>query len=369
MTEQDVVNEEMYEEEDEDLPAQIRRLQQFAHLQTNSDHFNYRLQNYMASHIGTRQALMEQSYANVPFFANRFASPQQTTMLPSQMFHYNQGFRLGMNPTSSQHFPSNMHHRSSSMSSHQDANFTPSNPTSPMSPHGFDQRRMSMPTGQMQSPAIPQAQATNPPSASQPGSHVDQQTDGSTTPTVSQSQEMSAPVNPASMAFPSAAAAMLDGSHNANLAPFSMSLPSETQQLLASPTAMGESNAFNPYLFAGSPMPLSYSYKPNSSNPMTSCQSSSVEPSLSMPRLDTNFNSPDNSGYATSANTDFGYFGGYDGLFGDNLKFSNMTRAGSVGGSDVATPEGTDWQNFIDTSFDDGVGGNPTSATPLSSQG
>lgn len=55
VTEQDVINEEMYEEEDDDLPLQYRRLT--AHLNTNSPDFNRRLAAYLTNHVAMRNAL------------------------------------------------------------------------------------------------------------------------------------------------------------------------------------------------------------------------------------------------------------------------------------------------------------------------
>ncbi|KAK5135036.1 hypothetical protein LTR08_005696 [Meristemomyces frigidus] len=55
VTEQDVVNEEMYEEEDDDLPMQYRRLT--AHLQTQNADFDRRLQAYLTNHVAMRTAL------------------------------------------------------------------------------------------------------------------------------------------------------------------------------------------------------------------------------------------------------------------------------------------------------------------------
>lgn len=55
VTEQDVVNEEMYEEEDDDLPMQYRRLT--AHLQTSNADFDRRLAAYLTNHVAMRTAL------------------------------------------------------------------------------------------------------------------------------------------------------------------------------------------------------------------------------------------------------------------------------------------------------------------------
>ena len=50
-----LINEEMYEEEDDDLPMQYRRLT--AHLQTQNVDFNRRFQSYLLNHVATRQAV------------------------------------------------------------------------------------------------------------------------------------------------------------------------------------------------------------------------------------------------------------------------------------------------------------------------
>lgn len=75
MTEQDVINEEMYEEEDDDLPLQYRRLTQ--HLQTGSVDFNRRLAAYLTNQVAMRSAMDQmisnsyaQQYPNAPQFAH-----------------------------------------------------------------------------------------------------------------------------------------------------------------------------------------------------------------------------------------------------------------------------------------------------------
>ena len=83
VTEQDVINEEMYEEEDDDLPMQYRRLT--AHLQTSSADFNRRLSAYLTNQVAMRSALGQgiinayaQDFQQNPNFANAqpyFPSP------------------------------------------------------------------------------------------------------------------------------------------------------------------------------------------------------------------------------------------------------------------------------------------------------
>lgn len=90
MTEQDVINEEMYEEEDDDLPFQYRRLT--AHLQTGSAAFNRRLAAYLTNHVAIRSALDQaitdsyaQQYPHAPRFAHNAALTFPSPMLPQQM--------------------------------------------------------------------------------------------------------------------------------------------------------------------------------------------------------------------------------------------------------------------------------------------
>lgn len=94
VTEQDVVNEEMYEEEDDDLPMQYRRLT--AHLQTGSADFNRRLSAYLTNHVAMRSALDQaitnsyaQQYPNAPQFPHNnhqtmYPPPFMAQNMPSQ---------------------------------------------------------------------------------------------------------------------------------------------------------------------------------------------------------------------------------------------------------------------------------------------
>ncbi|KAL3426221.1 hypothetical protein PVAG01_03012 [Phlyctema vagabunda] len=85
VTEADVQNEEMYEEEEDDLPYPYRRLT--SHLETGSQAFNSKLSAYLTNHVAMRSALEHsirdsyqlQSGGNTQFSYN----PQ--TMFPSPM--------------------------------------------------------------------------------------------------------------------------------------------------------------------------------------------------------------------------------------------------------------------------------------------
>jgi len=102
VSEQDVINEEMYEEEDDDLQSQYRRLQ--AHLGSSADLFNGRLNAWVLSQYGTRQMAiaaqngmsfnpgMSMPPPNTPFFAYQ-PQPQSPTSLAPGMTQRNQSYR------------------------------------------------------------------------------------------------------------------------------------------------------------------------------------------------------------------------------------------------------------------------------------
>ncbi|KAI9731418.1 MAG: hypothetical protein M1818_007808 [Claussenomyces sp. TS43310] len=150
VTEQDVINEEMYEEEDDDLPVQYRRLT--AHLQTGSVDFNRRLSAYLTNHVAMRSALeqtINQSYAQQ--FPNAPQHYNQSAMFPSPMMPYQQQsqqpqhhppeamYRQPLYPMRMAH---SSHQRSASIATPQELNG--SSAASPVTPtdHG---RRMSVP--------------------------------------------------------------------------------------------------------------------------------------------------------------------------------------------------------------------------------
>lgn len=143
MTEQDVINEEMYEEEDDDLPLQYRRLT--AHLQTGSADFNRRLAAYLTNQVAMRSA-MEQMVNNS--YPQQIGNPQypptpntmfQSPMLPQNMaqspMQYN---RAAPYPSPHQSNFRQLHSRAYSMAGPSPAQ---SNPRQSM-----DNRRLSTPS-------------------------------------------------------------------------------------------------------------------------------------------------------------------------------------------------------------------------------
>lgn len=91
-----MLNEEMYEEEDDDLPVQYRRLT--AHLQTPSADFNAKLSSWLTTHVAARSGLAQainasysQQYPNAqqwlhqqPFYASPMLAHQQQQIMQQQ---------------------------------------------------------------------------------------------------------------------------------------------------------------------------------------------------------------------------------------------------------------------------------------------
>jgi hypothetical protein len=159
VTEQDVLNEEMYEEEDDDMPLHYRRLT--AHLQTSNPGFNNRLSAYLTTHVGMRDLLQQtinESYnqqqqqqqqqqnimAQFPHQPMPFVSPmagyiQQPMMQPPQSPNT---YRQAPYPPRPQAIQQAQHHRSASIATPQE--MTGSSISSPVIKTEND-RRMSMP--------------------------------------------------------------------------------------------------------------------------------------------------------------------------------------------------------------------------------
>ncbi|KAJ5046509.1 uncharacterized protein L3040_003752 [Drepanopeziza brunnea f. sp. 'multigermtubi'] len=183
VTEADVMNEEMYEEEDDGFPRQY--LQLAAHLQSGNREFNSRLEAYLTSNVAIRAALEKtiwNSYVQQglvspypPQFAGNFPSPMlahqyqqpamQTPMQspqqppqppqapqPSQQYHYRQA-----------PYPSPRSHSIAAPSLNREPSIKPETSTSAqVSPLGTtDNRRMSLPV----TPATTHASAANTPAS------------------------------------------------------------------------------------------------------------------------------------------------------------------------------------------------------------
>ncbi|KAJ4990695.1 hypothetical protein SVAN01_03704 [Stagonosporopsis vannaccii] len=279
VTEQDVINEEMYEEEDDDLPTQYQRLN--AHLHTTSVMFNKKLHDYIATQHGVRNMFMSQ-YQNPSFQQYGGQIPPQTnaafgqnnwlnpTMMPPQQFSQQTPQNFGQQPQPAQsqgvrsspyHIPQKPHQRSASIavppamdSSMQQGTSTPQ-----------DARRMSLPAQAgvddqtrpviSRGPSFAQQQPTSP--------HTDTASplsgSGQRTPQLQADNEIS--VSAFSPMNYSLGSQMLSGP-----SPLSMALPAESQQFVGS--VLDPNDPRTAMFMSGSehiaqPFTPTYTYNPN----------------------------------------------------------------------------------------------------------
>ena len=364
VTEQDVINEEMYEEEDDDLPMQYRRLT--AHLQTSNADFDRRLAAYLTNHVAMRTALGQavngNQFNNPPgypnpsqfsdqtqqFQQNPFNTPQQPMMPPqnrSPTMYRQSTFQN--NPQAYR----NLHNRSASMASPQEFQGF-SNGFQHLDPTKMEDRRMSMPVhNQMQMPQKSVSPvASRSPSSSNLANLKFQQQSRQGSPKSDATQQMQP------SGFPSAF--NMSGNmdfNNMSGNPFTTSLPTESQQLLAG--AFDSNDPMTAMLMGGSkPEQPFYSYNPTDAyspkkNFTPSSGADGMNQTLAPNMLDTNFSSFGFPGMH-SASTDsvlspWNNFGntGYEPQFGD-FKSSGFSLSGQTSGQ--VTPSVDDWSNLID---------------------
>jgi hypothetical protein len=205
----------MYEEEDDDLPLQYRRLT--AHLQTGSADFNRRLAAYLTNQVAMRSA-MEQMVNNP--YPPQYGNPQyphtpqsmfQSPMMPPQNQTHSprQSYRAAPYPSPHQNNFRQMHARAYSMT-------VP--PSGQSNRPGIDTRRMSTP-GNAQHPGVPQINTNG-----SPDSDYMRQTQSATLP------------NGQFPMWP-------------NVSPFTTTLPPESQQMLG--PAMDLNDPFQAQLMSG----------------------------------------------------------------------------------------------------------------------
>jgi hypothetical protein len=293
VTEQDVINEEMYEEEDDDLPTQYQRLN--AHLHTTSVMFNKKLHDYIATQHGVRNMFMSQYQNQSPTFmqfgpqfpttagafpqANNWLNP---TMPPPQQFTPSspQGFpqaQQSFSPTAAQPqqgYRQSPYHVPQRTQSHQRALSI----QLPQASSQFDQstqslsatatttqtdlnRRMSLPPQAFQNSNQAAEQPMQSPSTQSSSPQTTSQAEGS----VGEAQQApSETTSPSSYSFSSASYPFSSQAFNTN--PLTLSLPPESQQFLGS--FLDPNDARTATLMAGSenlPQPFTptYTYNPN----------------------------------------------------------------------------------------------------------
>ncbi|TLD19490.1 putative mitochondrial carrier [Venturia nashicola] len=248
VTEQDVINEEMYEEEDDDLPSQYRRLQ--AHIASTADIFNGRLNAYLLSAVGTRSMILDQNMGqigqpqNIPFFPYtppQSANPQVTSPTTAQK---GQGYRPAPYPNQQARMDSQQQ-RSASLTSIQDVK---------KEGQSLDE--------QNSAPSTPQ-QSTTPMGAA-------------TTQGMNPGTLLSPQFN-LGYGFGSGMSTfdpMMQFNNNNTMSPLTAALPNEAQQFFGT-NFFDPSNAYTPYFMnapSGLMMPqqgVNYNYNPNLTSPKT----------------------------------------------------------------------------------------------------
>ena len=353
----------MYEEEDDDLPVQYRRLT--AHLQTGSGEFNRRLAAYLTNHVAMRSALDQaitnsyaQQYPNAPQFMHNQQSMYPSPLIPPNMMLQQtspiQQSPIQQSPRSYRQSPyptpttpvsrPEPHARSASIATpHELPSYSQKDQNNNSnSAHPPEIRRMSMPPPSVTSRSSPTAQSSRATPMPKQSSASPTSNSGVHAIKMAQSspqlQQQSVPqYNPAMYQ---------------NTSPFSMALPPESQMLLGS--ALDPNDPLTSMLMAGSENMQEPFYNfnvglaPKQSNlhPSYDGMSATLAPSaLDMSPSQTRYMNPSLTS-AESFNTS-AYNFGFDGNAVD-LKGVNFTRSNSGAQSGTTTPgiDGT-WDTFI----------------------
>jgi len=362
VTEEDVINEEMYEEEDDDLPMQYRRLT--AHLQTQNADFDRRLAAYLTNHVAMRSALgqavsdawQNNQFNNISQFMNPGMMQQpiqqqqpgmQNTMLPPQMpvlslSSYRQTPYFVANAQGMRSW----HGRSVSIATPQDSSLK--SPTDVK----LEERRMSVPVNAL--PHTPLSGATLSSNHSSPARAVSSSGSSSS---LSKQQQYSQPQHhqPSQADGLQGFQLRLPTNHR-NLDPLSITLPMESQQLLATNPYDFTFNESMPNMAQGASK-QGYSYNPNvrpkskSGLPteypampqmIMGCMDSTLAPSAFDINTTTCGPSPHDSAFSPT-----GYaFGGMG--YGNDM-FSNELLKEPLSGdlSGTVTPGEGDWAGFL----------------------
>ncbi|KAI9717373.1 MAG: hypothetical protein M1812_004725 [Candelaria pacifica] len=369
VTEQDVVNEEMYEEEDDDLPFQYRRLT--AHLQTGSADFNRRLTAYLTNHVAMRSALdqaINDSYAQQYPNAPQFAHNQPMSIYPSPMMEQPiqrqspAAYRQSPYPIPSMAGQRpGVHARSHSIATAQEhPSHSGGGSLAHLSPDQVDHRRTSMPATVDSTANYNSNQQMRPTSSNNPNSRPSQ----SPTANGADAQQRKLKSSP-EIYHPSSMPPPVDNNNAFNtFGPLTTSLPTESQMFLSSP--FDHNNAFAS-MFAPHNDYTSQPYyhfdpnasttsKPRNSYPSVNGMSTTLAPSvLDLPADPLDFNDPLSASTASVPTPTFHY--NPDGALNDSFKGQLLTRSNSTQGSQGGLTPGGDgeWASFIDVgSWDDG---------------
>lgn len=362
VTEQDVINEEMYEEEDDDLPMQYRRLT--AHLHTSNAEFDRRLAAYLTNHVAMRAALgqavgMQNPYPNAAQFASSGMSPfsqQQQSMGPPYPTSANMYGQAGFaNPQQTMKSP--LHNRSASIANPKELSNFSNPPSLTVAGGDLQDRRYSLPVN-----TSPNSQDGQPATKRHKSIHslklenlpkpmdmlsIPKAEPGSPKCAAPQQSTQSQSVRPSEMPAPFAMSSMYPFGGLGNSMPFSTTLPLESQQLLGG--AFDQNDPMTA-MFMSAPYQSnqsSYDYDDSKAGNSTF---SGMDQTLAPGYLDTDGLDPvtgDKSAFtpmspfATSAG---GYGSNFDDAFRPSM-FGNGVTSGE------ATPSGDrEWQSFLNGS-------------------
>lgn len=383
VTEQDVINEEMYEEEDDDLPMQYRRLT--AHLQTQNADFDRRLAAYLTNHVAMRSALgqavsdawQNNQFNNIGQFMNPGMmqqplqqQPQQpgmpNSMLPPQMPNRSPtNYRQNPYPVANAQGMRPTHGRSASVATPSEFAFqnqhTASAHDSPVENIKQEDRRMSMPVNA--TPQTPLSGSVAPTSThSSPARAMSRKSSSSNLAKQQQfAQQQPTPPTQADFNQNPTGFQLRLPVNNRNLDPLTTTLPMETQQLLAAnPYEFTFNNDNTSNMAQNAPNKQTYSYNPNG-RPMSKSNSPTEYPAMpqmgmsgmgsmnstlapsafDMTAMTANYGTPSENAFSPA-----GYaFGGMG--FNNDMFSNDLLKDPLSGESGTVTPGEGDWAGFL----------------------
>lgn len=223
-----MINEEMYEEEDDDLPFQYRRLT--AHLQTGSSEFNRRLAAYLTNQVAMRSAMEQMVNNSYPQqYPGQFQHPQQN-MFQSPLMQQPHTPQSPMSSYRQAPYPSPHHPSFRGMHGRAYSSVATAHPAQSNTGQSFEHRRMSTPASVPPTPGTIKTDGVN------SESDYMRQTQSATMPQGN---------------FPPLWQ---------DMGPFTTTLPPESQQMLG--PALDHNDPFQASLMNGSDNFINHSYYP-----------------------------------------------------------------------------------------------------------
>ena len=333
----------MYEEEDDDLPSQYRRLT--AHLQTGSVDFNRRLAAYLTNHVAMRSALdqaIHNSYAQQfpeapqfahnqalfpsPFAANELGgNPFEAQLSPQAESPTQQSHPYRQSPYVATARPSQ--DRSASL---QDTTSFESNLSASAGNASLFSRRMSMPAESNSSPAVRDAPSMSG-LMSVPAHEPSRQTQTSTAATAGQAEQSNRRMGTIA--------------EHVDFGPLSTTLPNESQMLLGS--ILSPNELFSQQLMGGNPFGYAFS-APAQEKPLAyrpGINMTLAPAALALTPQESFNETPGQYGSMNNPSLDA------DLVAHKGVSFANMTTPISPTGSGSVTPTADSmWDSFINDS-------------------